>query len=394
MPNTIIPEDFPYDIINRGRQDSERHSRRVKDAAKKQLKDIISQQDIITTEGNKKVKVRLKNLDQYHFIYNRDRVDQIGRDEFDELSPGETIYRPSSGSAGKRAGNDSGDIIYEAEFSIDEITQMLIAEFQLPDLDERNRTEIISDVIEWSDRVKGRGIEACVDKKKTILSHILRRKKMRRNTGVPIIKDDIQYRTWQISTEKHSNAVIFLMMDRSGSMGEDKIYLVKAFYFWVVRFLKTKYAQVHIKFIAHDYDARELTETEFFSIADSGGTRVSSAYQLCRDIIKFNYPRDIWNIYAFHASDGDSWNDEQECVRLVENIISLGASMFGYSEVRTEAQTGPHPERSTLYELLEDLSCQNKAVLVSMLKDSDDVVVTLRKFFQQSHRKTEELVHS
>lgn len=392
MPSTIIPESFPYDIINRGRQDSERHGKRVKDAARKQLKDIISQQDIITSEGNKKVKVKLKYLDQYRFIYNRDKSGDIGRDEFDELAEGEVLHRPTPGQGkGKKATNESGDVIYETEFTIDELTEMMIEDFKLPDLEQKNRNEIVSDVIEWTDRRKGSGIEACIDKKKTILSHILRKKKMRRK-NTPIIKDDLQYRTWQVRTEKHSNAVIFLLLDRSGSMVEEKIYIVKALYFWIVQFLRSRYTNVEIKFIAHDYDARELSESEFFSISDSGGTRISAAYEMCRDMIKFNYPKDMWNIYAFHASDGDSWNDEKECVSLVEEMIKLGASMFAYSEVRLGPQTGPQPEKSTLYTMLEDLMKYNSAVLVSMMQSSTDVVSTLRKFLQHSHRRKLEQV--
>ncbi len=91
MGSTIIEQDFPYDILRRGSRDADKHSKRVDDAARKQLKDIISQQDIITSEGNKKVKVRLKYLDQFRFLHNRDRQDTVGRDNYDELDDGEVF---------------------------------------------------------------------------------------------------------------------------------------------------------------------------------------------------------------------------------------------------------------------------------------------------------------
>ena len=81
MSSSIIDQDFPYDIIHRGSKDAHRHNKRIDDAVRKQLKDIITQQDIITSEGNKKIKVRLKYLDQFRFIHNRNKVDVIGRDE-------------------------------------------------------------------------------------------------------------------------------------------------------------------------------------------------------------------------------------------------------------------------------------------------------------------------
>lgn len=387
MGSTIIDQDFPHDVVHRGQGDAERHNKRVDEAVRKQLKDIISHQDIITSEGNKKVKVRLKYLDQYRFRHNPDRSDEVGRDEFNDLEDGEIISKPSAGgTAGPgEAGNAAGEELFEAEFTLDELTEMMTKELELPELDETKKNEITSDVLEYTDRRKRTGIEACLDKKQTILAHIKRKAQLKVPKGeiVPIIQDDLRYKTWEIVKEKHSNAVIFLMMDRSASMWREKIYIVKALYFWIVQFLRRRYNKVEIKFIAHDYHAQELTEKDFFTISDSGGTRVSSAYKMCSTMIKHNYPSSVWNVYCFHASDGDSWNDEKECVQIVGDILEMGANLFAYAEIDIDNY---RDGESDLYKLLKAAArSKYRRILVSTMKKQDDILDTLKVFLKQQN---------
>lgn len=387
MGSTIIDNEFPHDIIHRGQRDANRHNKRVQEAVKKQLKDVISQQDIITSEGNKKIKVRLKYLDQYRFRHNPDRMDDVGRDEFDDLENGEIISEPGDGGGGRlvKAGDQVGEELYETEYTLEELTDMMIEELELPNLDDTKKTEITSDVLEYTGRRKRVGIAACLDKKQTLLAHIMRRSQLKTKKGeqIAMIQDDLRFKTWEIATEKHSNAVIFLMMDRSGSMWANKIYAVKALYFWIVQFLRRRYDRVEIKFIAHDYDARELKEKEFFTIAESGGTRVSSAYKLCRDMIKHNYSSSTWNIYCFHASDGDSWNDEEECVEIAGDIVLMGANLFAYTEIDLDSY---REANSDLYKLLKKASkTKYRRIMVSSIEKMEDIMDTLHKFLKQSH---------
>ena len=387
MGSTIIDQDFPHDIIHRGQRDANRHNKRIEEAVRKQLKDVISQQDIITSEGNKKVKIRLKYLDQYRFRHNPDRMDEVGRDEFDELEDGEIISQPGDGGGGRpmRPGDETGEELYETEYTIKELTEMMIKELELPDLDDTKKTEITSDVLEYTDRRKRVGIEACLDKKQTLLAHIKRRSqlKVKKDEILAMTQDDLRFKTWEVAKEKHSNAVVFLMMDRSGSMWDSKIYAVKALYFWIVQFLRLRYDRVEIKFISHDYDARELNEKEFFTTASSGGTRVSAAYKMCRDMIKHNYPAERWNIYCFHASDGDSWSDEAECVEIAGDIVLMGANLFAYTEIDLDSYRDGSSE---LYKLLKKASkTKYRRLLVSTVEKMEDIMDTLRKFLKHSH---------
>lgn len=389
MGSTIIGQDFPHDIIHRGESDMHRHNKRVDDAVRKQLKDVIGQHDIITRAKNKTVKVRLKNLNQFRFIHGRDRLDIVGRDQFDDLKEGEIISKPTPGG-GKpvEAGDADGEEIFEAEYSIEELTDMMIEELDLPDLDDTKQNEIVSVVLEWNDRRKGVGITAAIDKKKTILANLMRKAKSKskdRSKKIPFIKDDLRFKTWEEAEEKHSNAVIFLMMDRSGSMWREKIYAVKAFYFWVVQFLRRKYNNVEIKFIAHDYNAREMKEQDFFTIADSGGTRVSSAYGLCKEMIEHNYPVTMWNIYCFHASDGDSWDDEEQCMELVNDILDLGANLFAYAEINIDNWRGDG--ESKLLNRFRVLQEYRDGVLVSVISELGDILQSLKRFLMHSARR-------
>jgi hypothetical protein len=118
------------------------------------------------------------------------------------------------------------------------------------------------------------------------------------------------------------------IMDVSGSMGEFEKYIARSFYFWMVRFLRTKYNNVQIVFVSHHTEAKEVTEEEFFHKGESGDTQVSSAYELALDIIKERYNPDDWNIYPFHFSDGDNlpW-DNDRCMQLVNKLMELCTSL-------------------------------------------------------------------
>jgi len=153
-------------------------------------------------------------------------------------------------------------------------------------------------------------------------------------------------------------------------------------YFWIVQFLKRRYNKVEIKFIAHDFNAKELQEKEFFTISDSGGTRVSAAYELCRDIIKHNYPVSKWNIYCFHASDGDTWNDFDKCTELVNEITGpLGANLFAYTEINIDAWRS---DQSQLWECFSNIMKNNDKVVMSEVQEIADVLGSIKKFLSHS----------
>src|SRR5437867_1129880 len=134
--------------------------------------------------------------------------------------------------------------------------------------------------------------------------------------------DDLRFKTWERDVRYETNAVVIAMRDVSGSMGEFEKYITRSFYFWMVRFLRTKYNHVRIVFITHHTEAKEVDENAFFNLGESGGTKVSSAYQLALEVIEERFEPSQWNIYPFHFSDGDNWGevDNQRCLDLVNQL--------------------------------------------------------------------------
>ena len=116
-------------------------------------------------------------------------------------------------------------------------------------------------------------------------------------------------------------------------MGTFEKYIARTFFFWTVRFLRTRYQHVGIEFIAHHTEARVVSENEFFTKGESGGTICSSAYNLALDRIHRTYPPDRYNIYPIHFSDGDNLSsDNERCVKLVGDLLEI-CNIFGYGEV-------------------------------------------------------------
>ncbi len=174
----------------------------------------------------------------------------------------------------------------------------------------------------------------------------------------------------------HHNYIVDGMLSHN-SMGEFEKYIARSFYFWMVRFLRTKYNNVQIVFISHHTEAKEVTEEEFFHKGESGGTQVSSAYELALEIINERYKPDDWNIYPFHFSDGDNlpW-DNDRCVQLVNKLMAL-CNIFGYGEIRE----GHYRSPSTLMSAYNKIT--DKKFTAVTISDKKEVYPALRKFFAQ-----------
>jgi sporulation protein YhbH len=194
-------------------------------------------------------------------------------------------------------------------------------------------------------------------------------------------KEDLRFKTWEETVQYESNAVVMAMMDVSGSMGEFKKYIARSFYFWMVRFLRTKYDNVDIVFISHHTEAKEVTEEQFFTQGESGGTVVSSAYKLALDIIGERYnPRD-WNIYPFHFSDGDNYySDNDEAVKLADELIQT-CNLFGYGEIGEEGATSYRRSSGALLSIFADRLKNQDRFIGVRIDDKEDVYPALKQFF-------------
>jgi sporulation protein YhbH len=323
-----------WSLHRKGYQDQTRHQQKVREAIKQNLPDLVTEENIITQHNRQIIKVPIRSLDEYRFRYNYNKSKHVGQGDGDSQVGDVLGTDPSAQGQGKGegAGDQPGDDYYEAEISMEELQSMLFEDLELPHLEEKQKDNIQDEDVRFTD-IRKKGIMSNIDKKRTILENLRRNA----NSGHPgiyrISPDDLRFKTWEEIVIPRSNALIIAMMDTSGSMGSFEKYIARSFFFWMTRFLRTKYEKVEIVFIAHHTEAKEVTEEEFFTKGESGGTICSSAYQKALEIIDRRYPPANYNIYPFHFSDGDNLtSDNERCVKLIEQLLQR-CNMFGYGEV-------------------------------------------------------------
>lgn len=380
IPSMSISQ-HDWSLHRKGPMDQQRHKERIKEAIKQNLPNIVSEENIILSDGKRIIKVPIRSLEEYRFRYDENSGEHAGSGEGDSQL-GDVIGRAGGSSQGPGsgpgpAGEQPGVDYYEAEVSIDEIAALIFEDLGLPNLQEKRLREIASEAVRFSD-VRKKGAMSNLDKRRTLLEN-LKRNAMQGERHVGSFQpDDLRFKTWETSVEYQSNAVILAAMDVSGSMGEFEKYIARSFYFWMVRFLRTKYSNVEIVFISHHTEAREVTEEEFFHKGESGGTQVSSAYSLALDIIHSRYPPQDWNIYPFHFSDGDNlpWDNEL-CVKLVKEMLAE-CNLFGYGEIRE----GYRGSSSTLMSAFSKID-EPKFISIT-INDKKEVYPALQRFFSRS----------
>lgn len=186
---------------------------------------------------------------------------------------------------------------------------------------------------------------------------------------IPFLDDnDLKYRVHKKIPNPANNAVMFCLMDVSGSMGSHEKDLAKRFFFLLYLFLECNYDMVEMRFIRYHHEAREVDEETFFYDRDSGGTIVSSAFDMVNDIIDNEYPLSDWNIYIAHASDGDNWGDDiSVCQDAVSKVLPK-VQYISYIEVCNENgffYRGPG-HTSEVAEMYHNLINQGKGKYIGM----------------------------
>ncbi len=363
-----------WSLHRKGYEDQTRHQERVREALRKNLSDIVSDESIILSDGRKQVKVPIKSLDEFRFRYNFGKSKHVGQGDGDS-KVGDVIGRepqPAQGSGEGRAGDKPGEDVYEADVNIEELENVLFEDWELPELRKKDKQIVTAEQTRFTD-VRKKGMMANIDRKRTLLEN-LRRNASRGVAGFGgITPDDLRFKTWETVESPESSALILAMMDTSGSMGAFEKYCARSFFFWMTRFLRRKYKHVEIVFIAHHTEAKEVTEEEFFTKGESGGTICSSAYKLALELIDTRYPPAQYNIYPFHFSDGDNLtSDNERCVKLIRELLSR-SNLFGYGEVNQ------YNRSSTLMSAYRNLN--EPGFLYSIIKEKGEVLKALRTFF-------------
>ncbi|MBL4802699.1 MAG: YeaH/YhbH family protein, partial [Emcibacter sp.] len=227
----------------------------------------------------------------------------------------------------------------------------------------------------------------------TLLEDLEKKRKKRKT--VPYIDPlDVRYTSFVDVEKPNTHAVMFCLMDVSGSMGEIHKELAKRFFMLLHLFLSRQYSKVDVVFIRHTHLASEVDEETFFHSRETGGTIVSTALEIMQKVIKDRYPAEDWNIYAAQASDGDNLNsDNAHCKQILTQELLPLCQYFAYVEVwdSHEAEMFPGDHNVTrLWQTYDEIRKSHQNFAVKKVTSSADIFPVLHDLFAKD--KTREAI--
>jgi len=376
---------------DRSAGDRMRHREKVRQSIRENIADIIAEESIIGRDRGRIIKVPIRGIKEYRFIHG-DNAGGVAQGQGD-VSPGDVIEDGrGQGQGDGKGGNQPGVDYYETDITIEELVNIMFEDLELPDLERKKLRQVES---ERQTRRKGYrqvGIRVRLDKRRTVREKLRRRFAVRARTGgdepgerFPFHEDDLVYRHVTTDVKKESNAVVICMMDTSGSMDTMKKYLARSFFFLLCRFVSTRYRNVEIVFIAHHARANEVTEEEFFRKGEAGGTLISSAYERALEVIAARYHPSLWNIYAFHCSDGDNFDADNDAALRRAGELCEVCNLFGYGEIKPH---GHYAYESSMMTVFRKLLAPN--FLALRIERKEDVFPSFRTFLSKDRAASEQ----
>jgi len=335
---------------DRASEDRRRHRQLVEKSIKENLGDILSEESIIGQSKDKKIKIPIKGLKEYEFIFGKNKGgvgSGDGSEKRDQVIGKEKAE--GEGKGGAKAGDKEGEDIYETEITLEDALNYLLEDLELPEMDKKKFSEVLTENGIKRAGYQKHGINPRLAKKRTVAEKIKREQAKNkalmeakvllenseddRIEKLPFKNEDLRYHRVKKVLKRESNAVIICVMDVSGSMDTTKKYLARSFFFVLSQFIQSKYSNVEVSFIAHTTVAKEVNEVDFFHKVESGGTYISSGLNKALEIIDKRYNPDNWNVYVFYVSDGDNWKeDDEKAIKAAKNICEV-SNLFGYAEL-------------------------------------------------------------
>ena len=359
--------------VNRGR-----FIDRFKGQIRKAVADAINKRGIRDIDSGEKIGIPGKDIEEPQFAQGRGGVWETVRPGNDRFNSGDQVERPQGGGAGQGRGQASqeGEGLDEFLFTLtkDEFLDIFFDELALPHLVKQQLAQV-----EQYRRVRAgftqTGVPTNINLARTmrgaagrriavggpyaaqlraLLAELEEREKKFPNDSpeierlhheiarlrarmdkVPFVDTyDLRYSNRIRVPKPSTQAVMFCLLDVSGSMDEGRKNIAKRFFMLLYLFLTRNYERIEVVFIRHHTVASEVDEDEFFGSRESGGTVVSSALELMHRIVVERYPSSQWNIYGAQASDGDNWNDDSpRCRELLEQRLLPLTQYFSYIEI-------------------------------------------------------------
>jgi hypothetical protein len=366
-------------VADRSATDRLRHRQKIRSSIRENIADIIAEESIIGRSGDRVIKVPIRGIKEYRFVYG-DNQPGVGEGATGDTKRGDLLgERSKDGGPPKpgEAGQEPGVDYYETEVSLDELIDIMFEDLELPDLERKQLASIESLRLTKRKGFRSVGLRVRLDRRRTIREKIRRVRARKRNVSEPGLvtveprepfhQSDLRYRHRTVEIHKTSNAVVLCIMDTSGSMDVVKKYLARSFFFLLYQFVARRYEAVEVVFIAHDVEAKEVSEDEFFHKGEAGGTFVSSGYRKALDTIADRYHPELWNIYAFHCSDGDNFGSDNAAAIAAAKELCAVANLVGYGEIKPR---GAGYYGSSLLETFQQIDVENfQTVLIERKED-------------------------
>ena len=374
---------------DRSASDRRRHKQKIEKAIREGVYHIVAEESIIGEEGKKKIRIPVRGIKEYRFVYGDNETNsRVGSAPGKNIKRGQTVGQPQQQSQpiGDQPGDKKGVEYYEVEITLNELADYLFRDLELPEL-ERKKLKVIKSERFKRHGYRKQGIRPRLDKKKSVINRIKRKAATQRldnditEESFVFHENDLEYRHIKKSTKEASNAVIFFIMDISGSMTHDKKFLARSFYFLIYQFLRYRYENIEIVFISHDVAAYEVNEKQFFTRGTGGGTLVSSALQKTIEIISQRFHPDMWNVYCFQCSDGDNWPEDVIPCNEAAIVLKQYCQLYSYCEIepQREKKTWISSGGSSLHKNFTPLIDKNFKIVEIFQKE--DVWPAFRKIF-------------
>jgi sporulation protein YhbH len=404
---------------DRSAGDRLRHRQKIRESIRENIADIIAEESIIGKSRDRVIKVPIRGIKEYRFVYG-DNAPGVGQGDGNS-QPGQVVGKSQNegqGAGTEKAGDRPGVDYYETDVTLEELIDIMFEDLDLPDLERKALRQLEAPRSSKRRGYRQVGIRIRLDKHRTVRSRIKRKFAVERRRRAadeaaaaageaaaampdpvlqaaldaaselpleldaaaldapagptrpkrfPFHTDDLVYRHVTTQMRRESNAVVVCIMDTSGSMDTMKKYLARSFFFLLYQFICTKYRSVEIVFISHHTEAYEVGEEEFFHKGESGGTFISSGYQKALDIIAERYHPSLWNVYAFHCSDGDNFDSDNTAALKAAHELAEICNLFGYGEIKP---LGSRYYESSMLNIFRRLDAENfQTVLIERKED-------------------------
>jgi sporulation protein YhbH len=356
--------------------DQNRFKQIIRGKIRENLRKYVSHGEMIGRKGKDLVSIPVPHLDVPHFRFGHSGSGGVAQGD-GEI--GQPIARGGDQEGeGGEAGSEPGGHILEVDVPLDELAAILGDELELPNIEPKGRENISQEKARYNS-IRRTGPESLRHFKRTYIQALRRQiSASEYDPKKPLvlpINEDKRYRSWDEVREPVANAVIIYMMDVSGSMTDDQKEIVRIESFWIDTWLRSQYDGVERRYIIHDAVAKEVDEETFYHTRESGGTRISSAYKVCAELIARSFPPVDWNIYCFQFSDGDNWGEDNEAsLRVLREGIVPHVNLFCYGQVESPYGSGE------FIHALETAFGEEEKVVLSEIADKEAIYDSIKTF--------------